>query len=78
VFNISNFLHLLHFNTNLNKLIVFLFSIHFAMKTFILTLQTTSKTADPVKKTGIAADKLQTSKPFFEQIIKTRTFSDYE
>ena len=29
VFNISNFLHLLHLNTNLNKLIVFLFSISF-------------------------------------------------
>ena len=46
------------------------------MNTIILTLQTTSETADPVKKTAIAADKHQTSKPFFKQIIKTRTFSD--
>jgi len=47
------------------------------MNTIILTLQSTSKTAEPVKKTGIAADKHQTSKPFFEQIIKTRTFLGY-
>jgi len=45
------------------------------MNTIILTLQTTSKTADPVKKTGIDADKHQTSKPFFKQIIKIRAFS---
>jgi hypothetical protein len=47
------------------------------MNTIILTLQTTSKTDDPVKKTAITADKQQTSKPFFKQIIKTRTFLDY-
>ena len=40
------------------------------MNTIIFTLQTTSKTADQVKKTAIAEDKHQNSKPFFKQIIK--------
>jgi len=48
------------------------------MNTIILTLQTTSKTAEPVKYTGIAADKHQTSKPFFKQKIKICTFSVFK
>ena len=44
------------------------------MNTIILTLQTTSKTADPVKKTGIAAEKNQIKNPLFKKKHDTQLF----